>query len=182
MITPSPLGPGVLTFLQLMELHFVNLFRRQGVLLHVIRRAARKAARQFHTSFPFCVKRFDTDGSTVFATLQHEETGKELVQDLARGQYVFQKILRPFFHKLDYGQTEIGESIVRYWPLEKRGRVVLDPERHFGRPIDFESGVPTRAIYLALKANKDRRKVADWLGVPLAAVDAAAQFEETLCA
>lgn len=170
----------VIAFAELMELHFIKMFRDEGVSLQAIRKAATAAAAQFHTDYPFAVKRFDTDGKTIFATLVRKEKSEEMIQDLRRGQYVFTNIVRPFFRKLDYDTADIS----RYWPLSKNGRVVLDPQRQFGQPIDHETGVPTRALYQAVKAGKGQpaKKVADWFGVPVSAVRAAVKFETSLAA
>jgi uncharacterized protein (DUF433 family) len=169
-----------LSFLELMELHFIDLFRAEGVPLRVIRETAVAASRRFQSDdYPFCVKRFDTDGRTIFATLIDHERNAEQVEELRHGQRVFEEIVRPFFRKLDYGQ---GTQPVRFWPLEILGRIVLDPERKFGKPIDFETGVPTSAIVDALRAGEGQapQDVAAWLDIPLAAVQAALAFEQSL--
>lgn len=170
---------GLLTFAELMELHFIKMFREQGVSLQVIRVASEKSAAKFHTSCPFSVKRFDTDGTSIFATLQKEASDKIVPEDIARGQYCFEKILRPFFKKLEYGRNF---DLVRFWPMSKTGRVVLDPMRKFGKPIDSETGVPTHVISDALNAGGGQSPavVARWLDIPLAAVKKAAEFERSL--
>jgi len=170
-----------LTFNELMELHFVKLFTEEGVSVQTIRKAAEAAAKKYRTTYPFSVKRFDTDGKTVFATLVDDETDEVRIEDLRRGQYVFEHILRPFFRKLDY-DTSIEPS--RFWPMEKAGRIVLDPTRKFGKPIDADTGIPTRTLYDAVKAARGRStaSVADWFGIPVAAVDAAVEFERSIAA
>jgi uncharacterized protein (DUF433 family) len=170
---------GIVTFMELMELHFIRLFRREGVSLQTIRRAACEAARKFRTDHPFAVKRFDTDGRSIFATLTSRETDEHVVEELKHGQLVFEQIIRPFFRKIEY-DTE-G---TRYWPMEVTGRVVLDPARRFGHPIDSETGVPVDVIIDALRADggQDARVVARWLEVPLEAVEAAIRFEKSLAA
>jgi uncharacterized protein (DUF433 family) len=162
-----------------MELHFIKMFRDHGVSLQTIRIASERAAAKFHTNCPFSVKRFDTDGTSIFATLQKESSDKVVLEDIARGQYCFEKILRPFFRKLEYGRNF---DLVRFWPLSKSGRVVLDPTRKFGKPIDSETGVPTQVIANALHAGGGQSPavVARWLGIPLAAVKKAAEFERSL--
>jgi uncharacterized protein (DUF433 family) len=155
------------------------MFRNEGVSLETTRRASAAAADRFATDYPFSVKRFDTDGRTIFATLIDEETDSVMVEDLRHGQYVFEKITKPFFRKLEFrGAQEVS----RFWPMEKRGRVVLDPTRQFGRPIDAETGVPTQAIYDAGRAGKgqDPKEVARWFNIPLSAVQAAVAFEQSL--
>jgi uncharacterized protein (DUF433 family) len=166
------------TFLELMELQFIKLFRDEGVGLDTIRKAAKTAARQFGTSYPFAVHRFDTDGRTVFATLLSGEKQSAVIEDLRHGQYVFETIVRPFFKKLEYG----ADLAIRFWPMGIKDRVVLDPERQFGKPIDNETAVPTAALYRAVKAGEDPVAVAKWFEVPLAAVRAAVTFEDSLTA
>jgi uncharacterized protein (DUF433 family) len=172
------LEEGVLTFLELMELHFVRMFRESGVSLQTIRQAARTAAHQFQRPYPFTLHRFDTDGRDIFATLRQSEKRRKLIEDLKHGQYVFENIVRPFFKKLEYRQ----DDAIRFWPLSRTGRVVLDPQRHFGKPIDDPTGVPTEALFLAVKAGEDPPTVATWFNVPHAAVAAAVEFEESLAA
>jgi len=170
----------LLTFEELMEVHFIQMFRKEGVSLQAIRKASQKAAILYGTDYPFAFKRFDTDGRTVFATLIQEKPDGVLVEDLERGQYVFSEIMRPFFRKLEY-RVE-NEMVARFWPRTKRGRVVLDPERKFGKPIDANSGISTSAIHDAVTAGGGQKPstVARWLNIPIAAVKAAIAFEESL--
>jgi len=169
---------GTITFLELMELHFVHMFRQAGVSLQTIRMAAKTAAKHFGCQHPFTVHRFDTDGRTIFATLIQSERKKALVEDLKHGQLVFDDIIRPFFKKLEYHK----DDAIRFWPLGSTRRVVLDPLRHFGKPIDAPTGVPTTALFHAVKAGGDPSTVATWFNVPDAAVAAAVKFEESLAA
>jgi len=62
------------------------------------------------------------------------------------------------------------------------GRVVLDPERRFGQPLDSETGVPTEAIRRAVTAGdgQDLKSVARWFEIPVEAVKAAMNFEKSL--
>ena len=167
-----------ISFSELMELHFIAMFEKEGVSFQTIRRAAAAAAKRYETDYPFTVKRFDTDGRTIFATLAREADKKEVVEDLKKGQYVFSNIMRPFFRKLDYGKSDIS----RYWPMTKRGRVVLDPSRRFGQPIDEKTGIPTKTLFNAVQAGggQTTKEVARWFGVPEAAVTAAVKFEKSL--
>ena len=171
-----------LTFLELMELHFIKMFRSKGVSMPTIRKAAEAAAKRFRTDYPFALKRFDTDGRKIFVTLQKETVGKEkgtIVEELGYGQQVFEQIMRPFFKKLEYRGAR---EVVRYWPLERSGGIVLDPQRKFGRPIDAGTGIPTQALYSAFKADErqNEQAVAKWFDVPLRAVKSAIRFERSL--
>lgn len=176
-----PVAEQAITFIELMELYFIGIFREQGVAPRTIRRASAAAASKFGTDYPFAVKRFDTDGRTIFATLVDSATDRQIVEDLRRGQYVFEQIMKPFFQKLDFRN---GQEVTRFWPMERKGGIVLDPERKFGKPIDAESGVPTRALYNAVQAGggQEQKRVARWFGVSCHAVRAAVAFEKSLVA
>ena len=172
---------GVLTFLELIKLLFVKQFRVEGVSMQVMRKAAQAAARKFDTPYPFAVRHFDTDGRSIFETLKAQPDGEAIVEDLARGQYVFDIVVRPFFRKLDYSDAGIA---LKFWPLDREGRVVLDPEREVGAPIDDETGVPTRALFDAVRADGGQscETVATWFEAPLPAVEAVVRYESMLAA
>lgn len=170
----------MLTFAELMELYFVKMFRNENVALQTIRKAAEVASVKFRSEYPFTVRRFDTDGKSIFATLIGKESDNEIVEELKHGQLVFKTVIRPFFRKLKYD----GQSLGEFWPLGTSGRVVLDPMRRHGQPIDSETGVPVDTIIDSLKAGggQDAKVVAKWLDIPLEAVQAAIQFDKSLTA
>ncbi|MDQ7839472.1 MAG: hypothetical protein RDU83_00420 [bacterium] len=175
-------GDQPIVFLELVELLFVRLFRREGVSMQTIRKAARSAAQLFETPYPFAVKRFDTDGKRIFATLlqsarAEESPDRRFIEELGKGQLVFESVASLFFRKLDFGYAEA----LRYWPLGREGRIVLDPERSFGKPIDAQTGVPTRALHDAVYTGGERPEVvAEWFDVPLVAVKTAVAYEDSL--
>jgi len=172
-------GRQAIGFLDLVELLFIKAFRDHGVSLPTIRRAARKAASRWGTDHPFCLKRFATDGRTIFATIE-DEVGDEGLLELTKSQLAFSGILRPFLTQLDYGH--LGATIDRWWPLGKKKPVLLDPKIAFGRPIVAESAVPTEALYRAAVANGSEAEVASWFGVSVGAVRAAIEFERKIAA
>ena len=71
---------------------------------------------------------------------------------------------------------------VRFWPQDITGRVVLDPRRRFGKPIDSPTGVPTISLFHAIEAGEDAATVASWFAVPVAAITAAVAFEKSFAA
>lgn len=179
-----PDQPSIVTFLELIELFFIKIFRDQGVSMAVIRRASQRAAELFDSPYPFAVRQFDTDGKRIFATLRIESDKQSVVEDISRGQYAFEYMVRPFFRKLDYHDGDNGHGALKFWPLERQGRVVLDPRRSFGTPIDAEKGVPTSVLFSAVAAGggQTHATVAKWFDVPIVAVEAAVRFERSLLA
>src|SRR2546423_1739932 len=80
----------LVTFAELMELKFISMFRHEGVSLQTIRKAAETAAQRFNIDYPFAVKRFDTDGNLIFATMIDAEHDRTIVEELKHGQLVFE--------------------------------------------------------------------------------------------
>lgn len=169
----------VLSFLELIELLFVSLFRQEGLSLKTIRQAAETASRWFSTDYPFAIKQFNTDGRHIFATLADEATSDEIMAELSKGQFAFPMVIEPFLRKIDYRADNLAQA---FWPLGRQERVVIDPDRSFGKPIDAETGVPTSALYSAFLAEGPDSipRVARWYEVPEAAVEGAITFERSL--
>ncbi|HEY8597188.1 MAG TPA: hypothetical protein VIL85_02085 [Thermomicrobiales bacterium] len=169
----------VLSFLELIELLFVSLFRQEGLSLRVIREAAEIASLWFSTDYPFAIKQFNTDGQHIFATLADEADSSEIMAELGKGQLAFPMVIEPFLRKIDYRADNLAQA---FWPLGRQERVVIDPERSFGKPIDAEMGVPTSTLYSAFRAEgpDSISRVARWYEVPVAAVEGAITFERAL--
>ena len=169
----------IITFADLIELHFVAMFRKNGVSMQRIRQAAAQLARRFNTSHPFAVQRLDTDGRSIFATLQAEWAGgasKQVIEELHRMQLVFSEFAPLYFQKIDYRPEDAG----CFWPLGRDGRVVLDRERSFGKPIDHQTGVRTLSLYRASLSGDSLRSIAAWYRVPIAAIHKSIEYELSL--
>ena len=177
---PELEGEPVLTFNDLLELYMVKLFRDAGVSLQTIRAAAERAAVLYATNHPFAIKQFETDGMSIFATLQeHGVEGVQrpvLLQDLNLTQMVMENIARKFFKKIEYQDFEP----LRYWPNGRDNHVVLDPARSFGKPIDAKTGVATSVLYAMARGGRSAQNIADWYGVDVEAVEEAVNFEHSL--
>lgn len=174
----------LLTFLDLMELKFVSMFRSppHRISMPVIRAAWLRASNYFASDHPFCMKQFRTDGKRIFAELQ-ETTDRpsgmsraDFVEELAIAQLVFADMVEPFFLELEWDHDLAN----RYWPLGKKNRVVLDPQRSFGKPIDSPTGVRTFTLYQASLSGETRKRIAEWYDVPVIAVTKAVQYERYL--
>ena len=113
----------ILSFRDLLEVRFIDAFRRHGVSWKSIRVAAECAAEIVHDSYPFSTRRFKTDGRSIFAEIL-QETGDESLLDLVKSQYEFKSIVEPFlFEGLEF--SALGIEPVRWWPLGMNRRVVI---------------------------------------------------------
>jgi uncharacterized protein (DUF433 family) len=167
-----------LGFLDLIEIRFVDAFRKAGVSWKMIRKAHEKGAAIFETSHPFCTRGFATDGQNIFVEL-HKETGERTLMEIISSQHVFVQIVGPFLKELEF---DSAQTLVRWKPATTRHLVVLDPTRNFGRPIVARNGVPTEVLAQAAKVSGSLEEVSRWYEVPRSEIEDALEFEQQLAA
>jgi uncharacterized protein (DUF433 family) len=165
-----------LGFLDLIEIRFVDAFRKAGVHWTMIRKAHEKGVEMFKTDHPFCTQGFFTDGREIFVEL-HRETGERSLIEIVSSQHVFAQIIRPFLKELEF---DASHNLICWKPATTRRLVVLDPTRNFGRPIVTRHGVPTEVLARAAKACNSVEEVARWYEVPKAEIEDAMEFEQQL--
>jgi uncharacterized protein (DUF433 family) len=177
-------GKLALSFLDLMEIRFLDHFRRQGVPLQTLRRAAEKARIEMGSRHPFALSnlRFLTDRRKVFGSAA-EETGDTKTWDLVTHQYEMYEAIEGVLARGVAFDPVSG--MARQWhPLQAEyPDVVIDASHAFGRPVVGNRHIPTAALLRSWKAeNGDRRRVAKWFGVAESDVRQAVDFELTLAA
>jgi DNA-binding transcriptional MerR regulator/uncharacterized protein (DUF433 family) len=166
-------------FHDLLEVRFVHAFRKHGVSLQAIRLASKRARELFKTDYPFTSHQFRTDGRTIFASAI-EETGETELLDLVRQQYAFRKVIEPSLYAgIEFNQEQVA---TRWYPAPRSKAVVLDPTVAFGKPIVTHGSVRTSILYDAFITEGNKNLVAKLYEVPVAAVNAAIAFEESLAA
>jgi uncharacterized protein (DUF433 family) len=175
---PSTEGPLELSFRDLIELRFVKIFRDAGLGLPTIRLCFERAKEFVGDGRPFSTRKFRTDGKTIFIEVTRDVVEGNLI-DLKRRQYVFQRVVAPSLHDLEFD----AESVVRWFPLgEKRRGIVIDPRRAFGRPLADKFGVTTRTLARASRVEKSIKEVSRLFNIPVSLVREAVGFEERLAA
>lgn len=164
-----------LSFLDMLEIRFVQVFRQYGVSLQLIRLAAQRACELLNSDHPFARKRFSTDGRRIFAEIFQDSEEVRLL-DLVRSQYAFHKVLKPSLYAgLEYSDHD---EVFRWYPMWPKRQVVVDPRRAFGRPLLDRVGVPTEILAKAVESEGSVERVARWYDVPVGAVRAATEFEQ----
>lgn len=173
-------GSVILSFRDLLEVRFVDAFLRHGVTWRAIRIAAARGAEILGDSHPFSTKKFLTDGRTVFADMV-QKSGEESLLDLVKSQYAFKSVVQPFlFEGIEFPSE--SDQPLRWWPLGRNHRVVIDPERSFGQPIVAPESVPTVVLARAVRAEGSVESVARWYEVDPRSVIDAVEFENQLAA
>jgi len=170
-------GTVILSFADLIELKFVQLFLREGVRPNTIRLVHDKLRETYGIPHPFTAKQVRTDGRRLFELVGNPED-PELCYDIERSQSVITEVAAPFFRTIEYADNRAR----RLCPLGLNRRVILDPELSFGAPIERRSGVPTHTLFQMSKAGESVEAIADWYEVDPEGVNDAIEYEQRLAA
>ena len=168
-----------LSFADLVEIRFIDAFRKAGVSWASIRLAAQRAEEILKLDHPFSTRRFKTDGHTIMTDIAAGSRAPELL-DLVQNQLAFKQIVDPYLYRsLEFGPTS---QAARWWHEDGHRKVVVDPARSFGKPIVAKEAVPTRVIFDAFLAEQSIERVATVLEISNASASAAVEFERRLAA
>ena len=163
-----------ISFLDLIELFFIDAFMKHGVNLKTIRKAYQRAIRHAGVEHPFSTKKFKTDGKIILAQV-NDETLLNIIND----QFAIKKILDPFlFDAFDFEDDVVN----RLWPMGKNRQIVIDPSRSFGKPIVNNEGVQVEVLFRAYNTEKSINEVAKWFDVSNESVRDAVDYYQNLAA
>ncbi len=166
-----------LSFLDLIEVRFVDAFLSHGVNWKVLRVTDDRAREITGTDHPFGTRKFRTNGQSIF-TRVGRDLRESAVLDLLQNQLGFSRVISPFLKGLEFHD----QIVTRWWPLGRRQPIVIDGARSFGQPIIFKEGVPTAILNRAYQVEDSIDRVASWFEVEKRSVRAAVKYESKLAA
>jgi len=140
-----------LSYLQLVEVAIVAVFRKFGVPLNSIRRTREYMAQNFESEYPFAEYKFKTDGyHLLMDLLQFEPTWdfhKLIVADKG-GQLGWERMMEDKLYEFDYEY----DLAIRWHVAGRQSPVIIDPRIAFGAPTI--EGIPTWALKGRWKAGE----------------------------
>ncbi len=142
-------GQPYLGFRDLLEVRVANRFIEEGFSPQRMRAAIAIARDVVGQDHPLSTNRFKTDGRSIFLELvEKDEQGqnRKHLLNLVKQQYAFEKLLKPLLVDIEFDDEGAPR---RWWPRGKAVRVLIDPARAFGQPIEVESSVPTSVLAAA---------------------------------
>lgn len=174
----------VLSFLDLIEIRFIEHFREQGVRVQTLRRAIETARIAFGTQKPLATRHIRFTPTEDRKDILVEEVLRPAAQEakdpklwsLMTAQYVIFEAIRT---RLLKGLTFDTETLLaKSWQPrpDEFPDILIDPTIAYGQPT-LPSRVPTKAIYSAWKAGEQLDSLADWYQVPFAHAEVAVAFE-----
>ena len=177
-----------LSFLDLLELRFIEHFREQGVKIQTLRRCLDTARDIWDTDKPFSTSKIKftprKDGKDIIAeqvlrpTAESEHDPKLL--SLFTRQYEIYVAIREILVKGLSFDPETHLAISWRPRPEHFPEIVINPAIAYGRPF-VPSKVPTATLFEAWKAEGQQfEPVADWYEVPIIEAKMAIEFEQQL--
>jgi uncharacterized protein (DUF433 family) len=168
-----------LSFLDLIEVQFLEAFLRHGVRWTTIREAASNARQLLGTSHPFSTKRFSTDGKRILVSSTEGIEDRKLM-DLIDSQLEIVEMVEPLLRgTIEFSNYDLAS---RWWPLGREKQILIDPRYSFGRPVVSESRVPTDVLTATYKATESVEEVAEWYEIDVESVRQAIEYETIIAA
>jgi len=165
-------GQVYLGFRDLMEIRVANAFIQQKLSAQKVRQAIEIARDIIGEERPLSTTKFRTDGRTVFLQVL-SENGDAKIIDLFRSQFAFKEVIEPSLKNIEF---EDGVP-VRWWPLGKAAKILVDPNFSFGRPIESETGIPADILASAAEAEGSIEAAARTWRVSIASINRAIEYQ-----
>lgn len=167
------------SFRNLMELRFAATFVRAGVKLQRIRKIMVEVRRSLRHPHPFATNIvFKTDGKKIVGEIARQN-GVTVAYDLETQNYELHPvILGSLADDVEY--DPLGDAVAWRPRSDVAPNVIIDPRIAFGRPTLRQSGIPTRAIAQAARAEQSVAAVAAWYEITETQVREALKFETQL--
>ena len=167
-----------LSFLDLVEVRFVEHFRQQRISLQALRKAAVNARAALDVSHPFATSsvKFQTDRKRVFLETAKEAGDPHLLDLMTNQLVIYEMIERVLQRNLEFDVTGFAR---RWRPApETAPNVMVSPAYAFGRPVISNRHVPTCTLFKAWQAEgADTNRVSEWHEVTPEEVREAVEFE-----
>lgn len=170
-----------ISFLDLMEMRFIEAFRRQGVSMQTLRAASARARTDWDQPHPFALSRakYLTDRRSIFAQVAEQQRDR-VTWDMASGQHEMWDVIEATIAKgVEFDPT--SELARRWYPLPAEfPSIGIDPAVAFGKPALTRERIPTAAIHRMWKAEGGSiSRVAEAFEIDQDAVRAAVEYEIT---
>ena len=167
-----------ITFIELIDLLFVKEFLVRGFSLQKIRNALHEVENNIGHKH-FANETFFIDSKSIYLKVKNLPKNSAILELLSDGQWVIEPFIRDLSLKVDF--NEVNHIANRWYPLGRKGLIIIDPKISFGRPTIIQRGIATDNIYdLYLGESKNIKNVCEWMNLEVKEVEAAVFFEEKL--
>ena len=174
---PPEEGKPALAFLDLVELMYIDAFRRSKISWKKIHHAAKTAARMHDTAHPFALRKFFVEGGKHLHAVLEKSGEEHLVELRGDGQLEMETVLHHYLDQLEFGIDDLAQ---RWSPIGKRQPIVIDPQIAFGAPVVRNTGIETATLARMHEGGETIDGIAWWYELEEWQVEAAVAFEKGL--
>ena len=177
-------GVQAVSFWDMMEIRFIEHFRKQNVSLQTLRKVVINARIEMKAKHPLALAntRFMTDRREVFLQ-SADQTGDQFTLNLVQNQFEIYVAIENILAK---GVSfNAASGLAQSWqPFGAEfPNVIINPLLAFGKPVIGGKALPISTLFAAWKAEKgDGARVASRFGIDSSTVSEAVEFELRLAA
>ena len=179
-------GKHELSFLDLIEVRFVEFFRDEGVKPYTLRLAAENARKVLKVQHPFATDfiKFKTDHKEIYVEeifkRAAEQANDPRLWNLCTSQYESYHAIRETIEKSVTFDPKTHLAGKWHPRNEDFPKIAINPFIAYGKPAG-PSGIPTETLFESWEAEKrDGEAVAYWFDINLGEVEQAVAFEQKL--
>jgi uncharacterized protein (DUF433 family) len=156
-------------FLTLMEFYVFYRLKEHGVRTSKILSAHERLSNRLGTKYPFASVKLLTGGGRI---LFSPEDGA-IVEVEPDFQYNMKEVILPFCEKIEFDHNSLAQ---RYYPMGKKGGIVIDPQRQFGQPVVDGTNILPQTLWNYYLGGEKPATIAALFDIPLKAVKDAVAF------
>jgi uncharacterized protein (DUF433 family) len=166
-----------LSFTNLVELHVLSVLRGEKVRVENIRGALGFIQENIGTEHPLADVPTKTDAVHVYVDFLGQ------LVNASTAQVALRPVVERYLTRIERDERGLAQ---RLFPPTREGAelgpmfVVIDPERHFGRPLIAGTNVETAVVAERFKAGESARDLAQDFALEESAVEEAVRFETAL--
>ena len=155
-------------FYALIEFYIYFQCRQNKLSAQRVKKFHHQLSKDFNTKYPFAHCKISTDFKNIWA-----EAKGNLVKADGKRQFDLVPLLDKFLHNVSYDGNNMA---IRYYPLGKEVKVVVDPKHQFGQPIVDGTGIKTKSIYSLHLGGESEKRISNLYDIPIDKVRDAIRF------
>lgn len=177
-VQPADSDTGLLSFVNLLELHVLSAIRRQhGVDMRRVRKAIDYLADRYGHRHPLIDEKMETDGSDLFIQKlgQLENISKD-------GQLAIRELMELHLKRIEWDERGVAIRLFPFTrpkahPANAPRFVAIDPRVAFGRPVLEGTRIPTAEIMERFTAGESQESLVQEYGRPAEEIEEAIRCE-----
>ncbi len=161
-------GNKAVNFYSLIEFYIYFQCRQNGMSAQKFKKYHSRLSATLKTKYPFAHHKIRTDFRNIWA-----EVEGNLIKADGKHQYDSLHLLEKFLHNVSYGENNMA---IKFYPLGKQTKVVVDPKHQFGQPVVDGTNIKTKSLYSLHLGGETNKTISNLYNISLDKVRDAITF------